>query len=108
MTREEKKINRLKQKLMDFGPMLPGSISKQYNVCGTAGCKCKDPKHPVKHGPYYQLSFSISGRNSSFFIKKADLVEARRRLATYKRFRETAMELAKAYIDTTRKFGFGG
>ena len=104
--KEEKKVNKIKRKLMNAGPMLPGSISKQYNVCGTPGCKCKDPKHPVKHGPYYQLSFSISGRNSSFFIKREDLREAKKRIREYKRFKQTVIELTKAYIDLTRKEGF--
>ncbi len=68
--KSKKKIEQLKQKLLNLGPVLPGSISEQWNVCGTPGCKCKDPKTPQKHGPYYQLSFSVGGRSSSMFIKK--------------------------------------
>ncbi len=48
MTKEDKIIERLKKKILDLGPMLPGSISKQYNVCGKAGCKCKNDKDPCK------------------------------------------------------------
>ena len=50
-----KTIEQLKQRLLNLGPVLPGSISEQWNVCGTPGCKCKDPANPEKHGPYYQL-----------------------------------------------------
>ena len=37
----EQRIERLFGKLSGLGPMLPGSISKQWNVCGTEGCACK-------------------------------------------------------------------
>ena len=43
--------------LAALGDLRPGSLSIQYNVCGSPGCRCKaDP--PVKHGPYYQVSYT--------------------------------------------------
>jgi len=57
------KIAQLKQELAELGPMHPGSLSEQYNVCGKPGCRCKDPKNPQKHGPYYQLSFTWRGKS---------------------------------------------
>lgn len=86
--------------------MLPGSISQQFNVCGTPGCKCKTPKNPQKHGPYYQLSFSIKGKSSSFFIKKEMLAEARRRVKRFQDFKQLSIELAQASVDWVRKHGF--
>ena len=62
MTKEERRIEQLKGKLAHLGSMLPGSLSEQWNVCGTPGCRCKDPDNPVKHGPYYQLSFTVGGK----------------------------------------------
>ena len=53
MTKEERIVELLREKLIGLGPMLPGSISEQWNVCGTQGCRCKDPNKPVKHGPYW-------------------------------------------------------
>ena len=106
MTKEQKKIEQIKQKLLKLGPMLPGSISEQWNVCGTPGCKCKSKKEPIKHGPYYQLSFSVKGKSSSFFVRKQDIAEAYRRIKQYKQFKNLSMELTRAYIDLTRKNGF--
>ncbi|MFC2171894.1 DUF6788 family protein [Acidobacteriota bacterium] len=105
MTREEMKIRQLKKKLRQLGPMLPGSISEQWNVCGTLGCRCKDPDAPVKHGPYYQLSFTIGGKSSTIFIKKEDLHEARRRIKRYQQFKSLSTELVHAYIALTRRGG---
>ena len=106
MTKEDRRIEQLKGRLAQVGPMLPGSISEQWNVCGTPGCRCKDPEKPVKHGPYYQLSYTVGGKSSTMFIKKEDLPEARRRLKLYQQFKTLSTELVHAYIALTRKTGF--
>ena len=107
MTKEGKVIDRLKRKILDLEPMLPGSISEQYNVCGKAGCKCKDAKNPVKHGPYHQLSFTLAGKSSSFFIKQKDLSEVCRMVKRFKVFKRLMVELTQANIALVRKQGFG-
>jgi len=84
----ERRIERIKAQLAALGPMHPGSISEQYNVCGTPGCRCKDAKKPQKHGPYYQLSYTWRGRSSSCFIRPGRLAGMREKVANYKRFRE--------------------
>lgn len=101
-----KSVEQLKQKLLSLGPVLPGSISEQWNVCGTPGCKCKDSLNPKKHGPYYQLSFSVGGRSSSIFIKKEDVAEARKRVKRYQEFKKLTMELVQASVDLIRSEGF--
>lgn len=111
MTREERKIEQIKAKLAQLGPMLPGSISEQWNVCGTTGCRCKEcrckePDKPMKHGPYYQLSFTAGGKSSTMFIKKEDFPEARRRIKRYQQFKVLNMQLVNAQIALARKAGF--
>src|SRR3989304_1960448 len=40
----ERKIATIKRHLALLGDLRPGSLSEQYNVCGSPGCKCKaDP-----------------------------------------------------------------
>ena len=106
MTPEERKVQQLLGTLGKLEPMLPGSISEQWNVCGTPGCRCKDAKNPVKHGPYYQLSFTVGGRSSTMFIKKENLPEVRRRLKRYQQFKALCSELVHAYVTLARKNGF--
>lgn len=105
MTKEERKVQQLREKLAKLGAMLPGSISEQWNVCGTSGCQCKDPDKPKKHGPYYQLSFTVGGKSSTMFIKKKDLPEARRRLKRYQQFKPLCSDLVHAYVALARKRG---
>ncbi len=61
----ERQLGAIKKRLAELGPMHPGSLGEQYNVCGTSGCQCKGAKKPRKHGPYYQLSFTWRGENRS-------------------------------------------
>lgn len=107
MSKEERRVQQLRKELHEIGPMLPGSISEQWNVCGTPGCRCKDPKKPVKHGPYYQLSYTLGGRSSTMFIKKEDLAEARRRLKRHAKFKAMCRELVQADVALCRKTGLG-
>ena len=41
-----------------------GSLSRQYNVCSSPGCRCK-ASPPRKHGPYYQLSYTRNGKSTT-------------------------------------------
>jgi len=106
----ENKIEKTKQKLFALGDMHPGSLSQQYNICGTANCKCKDPENPKKHGPYFNLSFVCNGRSTSRFIKPEFVKDIRRQLKNYKEFKQlvndwknSAAELAKLKIDLAKK-----
>ena len=105
MTVEKKCIVQLKERLFNLGAVLPGSLSKQWNVCGSAGCKCKNPDYPVKHGPYYQLSYTLKGKSSTAFVKKAALKGVRTRIKRYKEFRELCDTLVEAYVVEFRKHG---
>lgn len=80
---------------MELGELRPGSLSKQYNVCGKATCKCKDPEAPQRHGPYYQISYGRKGKSSSAFVRPESLTDIEKQLANYKRL----MELVNLWID---------
>jgi hypothetical protein len=108
MTKAERKVELIKERMTEIGPLLPGSLSEQWNVCGTPGCRCKNPGKPVKHGPYYQLSFTIGGKSSTMFIKKDEVPEARRRIQRYRRFKALTTELVQAYLALTRERGLSG
>jgi hypothetical protein len=77
-----RQIERVKGQLAALGDLRPGSLSTQYNVCGTPGCRCKATP-PEKHGPYYQISFTRKGKSSSKFVRKEDLNTVRRELKNY-------------------------
>src|SRR5215472_13295596 len=87
----EKRIQMIKRQIAELGDLRPGALSKQYNICGTPNCRCKaDP--PVKHGPYYQISFTRHGKSSSQFVREEDLIEVQQQLDNYRLLRELVDE----------------
>ncbi len=106
MTREERTLQRIRTQLAEMGPVLPGSLSEQWNVCGTPGCHCKALHQPKKHGPYYQLSFTVAGKSSTLFIPKKDAAEVRRRITRDHRFKTLTTDWVQACIALARTQGF--
>ncbi len=89
------KIEKIKQALVNLGEITPGSLSKQYNICGNPRCRCKDPDNPKKHGPYYNLSYTWNGKGRTEFVRKERLAEVREQIKNYK----TMKELTKKWVD---------
>jgi len=106
----EERIQRIKTQLASLGDMRPGSLSRQYNVCGKAGCRCKDPQNPQRHGPYYQLSWVHRGKSTTQFIRRPFLPQVRAEIASYNRFRKLtdqwvnlSLRIAQARLLAARK-----
>jgi hypothetical protein len=105
----ERRIAAIKKRLMALGDLRPGSLSLQYHVCGSPGCRCK-ASPPEKHGPYGQLSFTRKGRGTSRFVRKADLSQVKRQLKNYASLKtlvdewiELSAELCSLRIQEARK-----
>jgi len=82
----EHRIAAIKRELSGLGSLRPGSISRQYNVCGNPTCRCKAAP-AQRHGPYYQLSYTHQRKSSSEFVREQDLREVQLQLHTYERLR---------------------
>jgi hypothetical protein len=100
----EEEIRNIQNELQGLGAMHPGSISKQYQVCGRAGCQCVDTKNPQRHGPYRKLSYVHRGKAVCRFVRAGTEQALGERLAVYKRFREltdrwVALSILRAKID---------
>lgn len=82
----DQRIVAIKRELSSLGPLRPGSLSRQYNVCGNPTCRCKaDPAQ--RHGPYYQLSYKHQKKSSSEFVREPDVVQVEQQLRNYQRLR---------------------
>lgn len=106
----EQRIQQIKTQLTALGEMRPGSLSKQYNVCGKPSCRCKDPENPQRHGPYYQLSWVHRGKSTTQFIRRPFVSQVKSELATYKAFRrlteewvDLALQAAKMRLEAAKE-----
>lgn len=95
------RIRRIKEKILAIEEMRPGSLSEQFNVCGNPNCRCKDPDHPKKHGPYYQISYTRKGKSKTEFVRKEMVAGVKRELKNYQKFKK----LVDEWIDLSIEVG---
>jgi hypothetical protein len=88
----DEQILHLKHQLLKLGPLHPGSLSRQYQVCGKPGCKCMDPQKSRPHGPYSKLTYVYHGKFTCRFVRAGSLKEITALVATFKRFRQITDE----------------
>ena len=94
----EQRIQKIKKRIAALGDLRPGVISQQFNVCGNPGCRCKATP-PIKHGPYYQLSFTWKGKSSTRSIRDAEIHQVEKQLENYRRLRELVDEWIRLAAD---------
>ncbi|MBT4814760.1 MAG: hypothetical protein HON70_03630 [Lentisphaerae bacterium] len=97
-------IAKLVAELSD-GPVLPGGIRDQYNVCGKKNCRCKDPENPIPHGPYSMLSWSVSGQSSSLTVAPADRASVEKMVQRFRTLKHLVNQLALGYAKGLRAGG---
>jgi hypothetical protein len=88
----DEQILQIKQRLLALGPIHPGSLSRQYQVCGKSGCKCHDPEKPKLHGPYTKLTYAYHGKFTCRFVRAQAVGEVTALVATFKQFRQLTDE----------------
>ena len=96
----------IKKEIFNSGKFHPGKISLQYTVCNKPNCACKDKVNPKKHGPYYQLSYSVKGKSRTRFIKAKDVDKVNDYIREYKRIKALINDLSEAYVDQFKKDGW--
>ncbi len=104
-----RRIGEIKQEILSLEDLRPGTISQQYNVCGTPGCQCK-ASPPKRHGPYYQLGWTRKSKSTTRFVRAELLPEVREETANYERLQklvdrwiELSIELCDAKLKRARK-----
>jgi hypothetical protein len=84
----DEKILQIKNQILRLAPLHPGSISRQYQVCGKLGCKCMDSQKPRPHGPYSKLTYVYHGKFTCRFVRAGSLKEVKALVAAFKTFRQ--------------------
>jgi hypothetical protein len=86
----EKRIQVLKQRLVDIGNMRPGTLGIQY-------------RNPAEQKtPFHQISYTHKGRSRSEYVRPANLPKVRQEIEAYKRFKAILTELLDLSIQASR------
>ena len=105
----QRQIDKIKHDLIELESLRFGSLSKQYNVCNTPGCRCKVATSD-RHGPYYQISYTRKGKSSTRAVQREDLAEVKKQIRNYARLRnlverwgDLATELSELQIQENQQ-----
>jgi hypothetical protein len=93
----------LEQENLKPGEMIEGSLVEHYKPCGRATCRCKTEGR--LHGPYWYISTKKGGKTSLIYVKKVDLVRARRLTENYRRFQSNMAKLRRIHRQINDVFG---
>ena len=80
----EQEIANIKQALLELGRMHPGSLSQQKRSA---------------QGTYHQLSYSHAGKGHTKYVRPEDVVEVRREIENYRRFRDLTRKWVELAIE---------
>jgi hypothetical protein len=97
----QQRIEEIKAEIAALGSLRPGTLSRQYNVCGTPGCRCKDDPDQ-RHGPYHQLSYTWHGRSRSEFVREPEIARVQEQVRNYARLRSLIDEWVNTAIELAR------
>jgi len=86
----EQRIDRIKRRLLEIGPMRPGSLTRQY----------KDPKHQA--GAYWQISYARQMKSRTEYVRQECVTALRRQIATHRRFKRLVDQWIDLSIEHSR------
>ena len=86
----ERRIDRIKEALMEIGPMRPGSLTRQY----------KDPENSA--GAYWQISYTRQMKSRTEYVRREWVTEVRQQVATHKRFKHLIDQWLDLSIEHSR------
>lgn len=89
--------------LLQLKPFLPGTLTKQYRICGKPNCRCMDKKAPKKH-PAFQLSYMLENKRSSIYISKSEVGQAAEMTEAYRKLRKIITDIAFETVKLTRQY----
>ena len=102
------KRNKLLEKLildfLNFKPLLPGAVTKQYKTCGKPNCRCMNKENPQKHSSF-QLAYTLENIKSTVYVKKSEVEVARKMTYSYKNLRKITTAISLEAVKITRKHG---
>ena len=88
--RIEERIDKIKETLMEIGPLRPGSLTRQY----------KDPRQHT--GGYWQISYTRQMKSRTEYVRQEWVKDLRRQIATHKRLKRLIDQWIDLSIEHSR------
>jgi hypothetical protein len=76
----QRRIEKIKQKLLKIGEMRPGSLTRQY----------QKPKE--KKGGFYQISYTYKMKSKTEYVRPEFVKDLKRQVANFRKFKKLVQE----------------
>lgn len=86
----ELRITKIKNELALIENMRPGSLTKQYK------------NREAQTGGYYQISYTLSMKSRTEYVRKEFVADIRRQISNYKRFKKLNAEWVALGIEHSK------
>ena len=86
----QRRIEKIKQQLLNIGEMRPGSLTKQY----------QKPKE--KKGGLYQISYTYKMRSKTEYVRPEFVSQLRKQITTFKTFKKLIQEWTDLAIEYSK------
>lgn len=90
LTRIEKAIEEIKNRIFDVGDIRPGSLSKQMR------------RSKEKYGAYWHLSYTHKGKGHTEYIREEFVQQLKQEVKNYKRYRMLFERLVTLSIEKSK------
>ena len=90
ITQIQRRIEKIKQLLLDIGEMRPGSLTMQY----------QKPKE--KKGGFYQISYTYKMRSKTEYVRPEFVKDLKGQIANFKKFKNLMQEWIDLAIENSR------
>ena len=100
--KSDQKFENLFESLMNLKPMLQGSLSKQYKICGKVNCHCMDKENPKKH-VCYQLSYRVNNKAATMYVNQKNADTVKEMTDSYKELRSIIVKLGEESIHLVKE-----
>lgn len=86
----QKRIDKIKQQLLNIGEMRPGSLTMQY----------QKPKE--KKGGFYQISYTYKMKSKTEYVRPEFVKDLKRQVANFKKFKKLMQEWIDLAIEHSK------
>ena len=92
----EMRRSNILEEMIELGTLCSGALHERYIPCGKKNCRCHDSENPKLHGPYYEWTRRIDGKQVGRMLRPgSDLEKVKVGIENYNRFQALLGELLR-------------
>jgi len=97
------KYERIKEKMLNLGIVIPGTIREVHLKCGKQNCRCAGGENKDLHGPYFFWDRKVRGNLSSMSISKENVEKIKKWINNKAKLEKIVQEILECGLQEASK-----